>query len=450
MKTKNFLPWFVLVFLLASCKPEAVTTVPVTQNLTSTQPPMEIPTITPLPTANLGLPTLTPLPTAIPYPTASVVQANAVAFIERDSIYNFSLWVVNGDGSGEKKLSDITRLDSLETDLMKWSPNGEWISYRSEGDLWMVSRDGLLKRILLSFPDEDIGKLYTYVWSPDSSKIAYIQKATYGPVAQITVGMLDLMAEKAFEISSHQAPDPMPISWSPDGKYILFAKDFSYSLYEVATGKIAKEVKPNGMGCWVGWNAWSPNSKWFFDTQHGNGRYFRQWICVSGLDGSNREIYVEGTVSTPVWDKMGNLIYFVARKTNPDSDPNLKIDERLMRYDVRTQKTERLLSLREIQTYGYIGQVSISPNGSTLVIRTQDSENQISYILIDLKTFSLKKFTHETFCTWSADSENFICSQESNGYSAFHNLNIETGVTNIFSGEHTVEYWAISPVATSP
>ena len=136
-----------------------------------------------------------------------------------------------------------------------------------------------------------------------------------------------------------------PISWSPDGKYLLFAKDFSYSLYEVATGKITKEIKPNGEGCWVGWSIWSPNGKWFFDTEHGNGRYSYNWICVSGLDDSNRQINVDGTTSTPVWDKTGNLLYFTARKTNPNSIPNLKIDERLMRYNVKTQKIETLLLL---------------------------------------------------------------------------------------------------------
>ena len=264
--------------------------------------------LTPLSTWHPDFPTFTPIPTAIPYPTASVVKANAVAFIAENS-----LWITNVDGSGVRKLTDVKKKDSLTSWLLQWSPNGEWISYRSENDLWAVSRDGSVKRKLISFPDNDIGQLYTYVWSPDSSQIAYIQTANpWAAVSQIVVGILDLATGKVSEISSHEAPDPKPISWSPDGRYLLFAKDFSYTIYEVATSKVIKEIKPNGMGCWVGWSIWSPNNKWFFDTQHGNGRYFRQWICVSGLDGLNREIYVEGTVSTPVWDKTGHFLYFVA------------------------------------------------------------------------------------------------------------------------------------------
>lgn len=423
------------------------------------------PSITPSPTL---LPLLAPTyPTAIPYPTASAVKANAVAFIERDREGKLSLWVANMDGSGERKLVGIAPNKSWIYDqILRWSPDGKWISYFSKDDLWIVSPDGLINKKVLSFPD-----LYTYVWSPDSSKIAYIQKATYGPVAQITVGILDLVTEKVFEISSHQAPDPMPVSWSPDGKYILFAKDFSYIVYDVATGKIAKEIKPNGMGCWVGWSTWSPNYKWFFDTQHGNGRYSYNWICVSGLDGSNRQINVEGTTSAPVWDKTGNFLYFVARKTNPDSDPNLNIDERLMRYDVRTQKTERLLSLREQQTYDYIQSVSISPDRRTLLLESRFSKTKFDLIFVDIQSLTTTKFTVDfedlkiplTYnyfleTAWSPDSQNLVllagdvctlygCIQY---YGSFYTLNVKTGKINIFSGDHPVESWAVSPIAIPP
>ena len=141
---------------------------------------------------------------------------------------------------------------------------------------------------------------------------------------------------------------------------------------------------------------------------------------------------------------------FVARKTNPDSDPNLKIEEWLMRYDVRTQKAERLLPLREQQSYGYIGSVSISPDGNTLEIHTQTSESQIDYVFIDLKSFSVKNLTLDSICTWSADSKNFICALQSNNYLTFYKFNIETKETNIFSGEHLIESWRVSPIATTP
>ncbi len=239
-----------VALLGVSCSVSLLTTeISITPSVTPS--PIPSPTFTPV-----TYPTMTPYPTDISYPTASIVNAKAVAFISEEGNGN-SLWIANVDGSGERKLTDIEHNTQWGSEyLLKWSPDGKWIGYISGDDLWIISPDGSVKRKLLSFPDRTTGTLYTYVWSPDSSKIAYIQKATDGPVAQITVTMFDLVTGKTLEISSNQAPDPMPISWSPDGKYILFAKDFSYSLYEVATGKITKEIKPNGMGCWVGWSIW--------------------------------------------------------------------------------------------------------------------------------------------------------------------------------------------------
>jgi hypothetical protein len=55
-----------------------LTPAPMTQTPVATQPPTDIPTQTALPTiASFG----STYPTPIPYPTASVVKANAVAFI---------------------------------------------------------------------------------------------------------------------------------------------------------------------------------------------------------------------------------------------------------------------------------------------------------------------------------------------------------------------------------
>jgi len=478
MNSKNTFRFFLVLLALGLFVSLAVgcnvaDTVP-----TPSPTPTNAPTETSLPvslTPTYAYHTRTPVPTAIPYPTASVVKSNAVAFISYDEHLNDSLWVANVDGSGERKLADVKKKDSLASWLLQWSPNGEWISYRLDNDLWLVSRDGSIKRKVLS-PLDSMGYLCTYVWSPDSSQIAYIQAANpWAAVSQIIVGILDLETGKVSEISSNEAPDPKPLSWSPDGKYILFAKDFSYSLFEVATGKITKEIKPNGMSCWVGWSIWSPNSKWFFDTEHGNGRYSYNWICVSGLDGSNRKINVDGTASVPVWDKTGNFLYFVTRKTNPDGDPNLQIDERLMRYDVKTQKIEPLLSLRERQTYDYIQSVLISPDKRTLLLESQFSNAKFDLIFINLQSLATIKYTVDfedlkvpflysyiLETAWSPDDQNLIlfagdfCTPSGcggggpRGYGSFYTLNIKTGKASIFSGEHSIYSWQASPIAISP
>ena len=246
--------------------------------------------------------------------------------------------------------------------------------------MWVISPDGSIKRKLVSFPDKNIGQLYVYAWSYDSSQIAYVETHPYkkeGP-APITVGLLDLATDTISEISSHHpAGDPMPISWSPDGRYLVFAKDFSYVVYEAATRKVVQEIKSQ-YGCWIGWHTWSPNSKWFIHTHSGTGA---PWTCVSGLDGSNREIHINGAIFLPAWDKTGNILYLAAQTSNLRNEPNIDTEHQLLRYDVRKQETKILLSFKEkASPYQYMWTVSISPDGNTLewIQLTQKSNNPIS------------------------------------------------------------------------
>jgi Tol biopolymer transport system component len=434
-------------------------------------------------------PTQPPYLTPTSYPTASEVKANAVAFISRDknNSLDTALWVANVDGSGERKLVDIpyNRQDGdwgITSKYLQWSPDGKWINYIDAHALWMISPDGSIKRKLLHLPDAG---LFLYSWSPDSSKIAYLEYSHHKPTVTPTpgpdmgldpylVGMIDIETGKVSELSSFEANAGIPIlSWSPNGRDLLFIENRSFSIYEVSTRKVVKTIK---RGCGLERNfSWSPNGKWFSYTDNGVGRYFSQWICVGGLDDSNHRIDAGGTSSTPVWDKTGNFLYFVTRKTNPDSDPNLKIDERLMRYDVRTQNTERLLALRDQQTFSYIQSVSISPDKRTLLLESQFSETKFDLIFVDVQPLTTTKFTLDfedlkvpflysyiLETAWSPDNQNLIlfagdfCTPSGcggwgpRGNGSFYTLNTKTGKVSVFSGAHSIHSWQVSPIATTP
>ena len=429
---------------------------------------------TPIPTLQatraptyINLPTLTPRPSSTPhpptstaYPNASTIKANAVAFIE-----NSTLWIANIDGSGEKNLAKLAKnSDWLSSNMLRWSPDGKWLSYLSGDGLWAISPDGAVKRKLLDIPTE--AWKFMYEWSPDSSKIAYQHVAydkptktpTPGPesgMAPYRVGTIDVATGKVSTLSSHEANAGISVlKWLPDGRNLLFIKDYSLVLLDVATRKVVRTIK-RGCGLERGLS-FSPNGQWIaYTDNNGVGRYFHQWICVNSLTGASiHEIYTGETTSEPVWDKTGNYLYFIARKINPDDDPNLQIDERLMRYDVQTQKTERLLSLRKQQTWDYIASVSLSPDGRTLAISWNDLEIIRSYILMDLTSMTTTKFennfgspSHER---WSADSQNFIYLLGGGGFSAFYKTDLQTGETTRFTNEHGAEEWAISPIATAP
>jgi Tol biopolymer transport system component len=326
MKTKTILfSFFILTFLLASCGQGTAAPTPVTQTPIATQPPTDIPTQTATPYFIPLRPTSQPSPTAmLPYPTASTVKSNAVAFIAENA-----LWVANVDGSGERKLVDIkSNKNSWNDNNFQWSSDGKWISYFSQDKLWVISRDGLITRSLLSLPDKSVAYLIRYAWSPDSSKIAYLElsyaKPTITPtprpeggesgIAPYLVGMIDIATGNVSELSSFEANAGFPVLlWSPNGRDLLFIKDYSLVLFDVAANKIVKSIK-RGCGLERGLS-WSPNGRWFSYTDNGVGGFNATWICVnSATGGLLHKIYVDSTSFNPIWDKTGNYIYFLAAK----------------------------------------------------------------------------------------------------------------------------------------
>jgi len=491
MKNKKyslFVAVIVIVILVGvSCSSEnylPATSTPLPTNEISFAP-STFPTSTPVSTF-----TMMPSPTVVtPYPTASAVKANAVAFTSQAD-GKASLWVANLDGSGEKQLVDSfddTRWNFHGYAALEWSPNGKWISYLSSEELWIVSPDGSVNKKILSFPDKSKGTVYMYQWSPDSSQIAYIQA---GPDAglegnvPIIVGLLYLETGKTLELSSYNSPTPVTFSWSPDGRYLLLSKmsKSAFSIFDITTHEVIKEIGATGRcSAWHHGVSWSPNSKWFYDIQAGNGRFATTQICVAGLDGLHRQIDIDGTItSDPVWDKSGNFLYFVVANTDFSITPLPDYDLRLIRYDVRTQEEERLFSLGK-EPYSW--HVSISPNGSMLELDTYTNTGpvvnlwpprQYIFMTLDIQSLSTRKFTvdfglselenFDSSPVWSPDNNNIIFyvnkpyspNYSPNGYAtyysfgSFYALDTIIGKTTIVSGVHSVENAQFSPSFNLP
>lgn len=428
-----------IVTLIASCsapKSYPATSTPVIESKVT-------PSIVPTPTL---LPLLAPIsPTTIPYPTASVVKSNAVAFIAENS-----LWIANIDGSGERKLTEIE--DNAfwgSSYLLQWSPDGKWISFISGDDLWIISPDGSINKKILSGQNTDKKVIRQYAWSPDGTEIAYTLAPNGGDFEEFKTGLLDLTTGKDSEILVYESPADFTLSWSPDGHHILVNTRNSIKVFDVSAGKITKEIK-SACPIWHGSPVWSPNSKWFYRADYGTGTYYI-WVCMNGVNGESWQA-IDGVISGPVWDETGDFLYFITRKGDINKTLNLNVEEQLMQYDVRTKKTENLLSLTIKHTpYSFMHSISISHDRLTLLLRSQYSETQQSYILIDLKSLTIiKNFTLELGCVWSYDNKNFICLSQSNGYTTFYKLNIQTNEAVVFSGEHSIEHWVSSPIAITP
>lgn len=131
------------------------------------------------------------------------------------------LVVMDADGSNELAL---TRGGTIEQEP-RWSPDGEFIAYSSDSDLWVMRPDGSYPRPV-SVPHTDSAG---YSWSPDSKNIAYIgarfidgnRRVEYS-VRTTNLGGTALGSAAVYTGSLDSFTLARTPRWAPDGRSILF------------------------------------------------------------------------------------------------------------------------------------------------------------------------------------------------------------------------------------
>jgi tricorn protease len=121
-------------------------------------------------------------------------------------------------------IEDITRTSGTAERYPAWSPDGKNIAYWSdesgEYELWMMPYGGEKPHKLTSY---GAGFRYNLFWSPDSKKLAFIDKAMKICIYDIATGKTDSVdhALHYFEGSLEN----FSCSWSPDGRWLTFSHD---------------------------------------------------------------------------------------------------------------------------------------------------------------------------------------------------------------------------------
>jgi Tol biopolymer transport system component len=223
---------------------------------------------------------------------------------------NWELYVMNADGSGQRRLTRDPGLDRGAT----WSPDGRELLFgrapweqgalrRSPG-FWIMNADGSDQRRLVTADR-------TAAWSPDGRMIAFSRKA--GSNREIYVIRPDGSGQRALTHNPGVDADP---TWSPDGRKIAFLgrrePGNNVDVYVMnADGTGQRNLTRNTASYFYSPVAWSPDGRkmTFVSDRAGNAEIYVMNADGSGQRRLTRDPGIDGDAT---WSPNGGKIAFVS------------------------------------------------------------------------------------------------------------------------------------------
>jgi Tol biopolymer transport system component len=238
---------------------------------------------------------------------------------------NSTIYVMNVDGSGRHRLArgGSTRINASGQreggdDGYAWSPDGRRLAFMSDRagnfEIYVVNADGSGERRLTSAPESDGGP----VWSPDGRKIAFVRSILdrYGIARRSEIYVMDADGSGQRAIGRGGGA-----AWSPDGRKIAFRSE--------RTGKAELFlVNVDGSGlvnltrnpAADGGPAWAPDGKKIYFVR---GRYGKSDVYAMNADGSGARNLSrnpeppgdDGKDNSPVVSPDGRRIAFLSERS---------------------------------------------------------------------------------------------------------------------------------------
>ena len=273
----------------------------------------------------------TPIPPTISVPTASSTDKPKGQIVYTCQIFkeqaSDQICIINADGTGFRRL---TKEDNIQHYYPSLSPDGKSVVYAAyrEANIYEIYEMNIATGNVVQLTNR-LGNLNAPEISPDGMHIIF--KMSSANTNKDIVWMMDRNGQNADKISRVVGWDP---SWSPDGKYILFASNMDGAIQLYRMGIDGKDLhKVSSLPAISGRSDWSPDGK-FIVTYSGGP--WKHEIYIMTADGLNDRVLspAGGNAQGPSFSPDGKWVTFTAYYDHPGEEQGCEI------YIVRTNGTD--------------------------------------------------------------------------------------------------------------
>lgn len=385
--------------------------------------------------------------------------AYAVTVAERESnSYDSDIWMRPSKGGTPIRLSRHEKMNSSPC----WSPDGKYLAFLSarkgKTQIWLFNTVGGEPYQLTDMSNG----ISSFVWSPDSSQVAFITKDPNTKEEKKSdvivlnrlqhkldgVGYLDNKRHHIWIIPARGGVprkltdgqyDEQSISFSPDGKEILFVSNRTEDPDANHNTDIwAIDVKIGRIRQITDDNKTESNPSWSHD-----GEYIAYLMFEGNLEGNKKKSSVSNitflwtvparggkpvnltvdldrnVVGRPLWSPDDKYLYFILEDSG---------NWHLCRIPSSGGKVERIIAgERSVSNSWQQGGVAISPEGKYLAFTLEDSLSLPELYITETSGEGLKQLT---FINKELLSEVRLSKPENIHYKSFDGLEIEGWVMN--------------------